>query len=84
MIQEVKLAKIGLTMETGTITQWYKQEGDLVKEGEPFFEVETDKATQTVESFVTGYVRKLLAKPGDEVPVNAVIALVGDREDVLP
>jgi pyruvate dehydrogenase E2 component (dihydrolipoamide acetyltransferase) len=84
MIQEVKLAKIGLTMETGTITQWYKQEGDYVKEGEPFFEVETDKATQTVESFVTGYVRRLLAKPGDEVSVNAVIALVGDREDALP
>ncbi len=84
MIQEVKLAKIGLTMETGTITQWYKQEGDFVKEGEPFFEVETDKAIQTVEAFVTGHVRRLLVKAGDEVPVNTVIALVGGLEDPLP
>jgi pyruvate dehydrogenase E2 component (dihydrolipoamide acetyltransferase) len=84
VLQQVKLAKIGLTMESGTIVRWFKQEGDFVKEGEPFFEVETDKATQTVESFVTGYVRRILAKPGDEVPVNAVIALVGALEDELP
>ena len=84
MIQEVRLTKIGLTMETGTIVQWFKHEGDFVKAGEPFFEVETDKATQTVESFVTGWVRKLLVEAGTEVPVNTVIALVGEREDPLP
>jgi len=81
MIQEVKLVKIGLTMETGTIVQWLKKEGDYVKEGEPFFEVETDKTTQTVESFISGYVKKLLVQPGTEVPVNTVIALIGDLGD---
>jgi pyruvate dehydrogenase E2 component (dihydrolipoamide acetyltransferase) len=76
MLIEVKLAKIGLTMETGTIVRWLKAEGDLVCEGEPFFEVETDKALQTVESFLTGRVKRLLAQPGEEVAVNAVIALM--------
>jgi pyruvate dehydrogenase E2 component (dihydrolipoamide acetyltransferase) len=84
MIQEVKLAKIGLTMETGTIVQWFKKEGEYVKEGEPFFEVETDKTTQTVESFVTGYVKKLLVETGSEVKVNTVIALIGDEGDTVP
>jgi pyruvate dehydrogenase E2 component (dihydrolipoamide acetyltransferase) len=84
MIQEVKLVKIGLTMETGKITLWHKKEGEYIKEGEPFFDVETDKATQTVESFHTGYVKRLLVSAGEEVPVNTAIALIGDRDDPLP
>ncbi len=83
MIVEVKLAKIGLTMETGTIVQWLKKVGDPVAVGEPLVEVETDKTTQTVESFAAGYVKKLLAQPGDEVPVNTVIALIGDEGDTV-
>jgi pyruvate dehydrogenase E2 component (dihydrolipoamide acetyltransferase) len=81
MIRDVRLARIGLTMESGTIVRWLKREGDYVREGEPFFEVETDKTTQTVEAFVTGYVRRILAQPGTEVLVNAVIALVGEPGD---
>ncbi|MGA2380516.1 MAG: biotin/lipoyl-containing protein [Spirochaetia bacterium] len=84
MIREVKLLKIGLTMQSGTITKWYKQEGDQVQEDEPFFEVETDKATQTVVSLETGIVKKLLVQAGEEVPVGTVIALVGDRNDLVP
>lgn len=84
MIQEVKLAKIGLTMETGKIVLWHKQEGDYIEEGEPFFDVETDKATQTVESFHTGYIKKLLVQPDEEVSVSTTIALIGDKDDPVP
>jgi len=83
-MQEVKLVKIGLTMESGTIVKWYKSVGDLVTQGDPLFEVETDKATQTIESFHTGYLRKILVAEGTEIPVNTVIALIGEKDEQGP
>nr|NIQ18230.1 biotin attachment protein [Candidatus Aenigmarchaeota archaeon] len=69
MIKEVLMSKLGLTMETGTIVSWLKSEGDMVQKGEPLFEVETDKATQVINSFHTGYLKKILVPEGEEVPV---------------
>ena len=60
MLNAIKLAKVNLTMETGVIVNWFKNEGDFVKQDEPIFEVETDKATVVVESFYTGYLKKII------------------------
>ena len=83
MIREVKLVRIGLTMETGILVGWLKEEGDFIKEGEPLFEVETDKITTVVESFHTGYLKKILVQPGEEVPVDSLIAFIGEKDDDL-
>jgi pyruvate dehydrogenase E2 component (dihydrolipoamide acetyltransferase) len=83
MIKEVILAKIGLTMETGTILKWLKKEGDYVEQGDQLLEVETDKVTTVVEAFHPGYLKKIIQKEGSEVPVNAVIAYVGEKDDDL-
>jgi pyruvate dehydrogenase E2 component (dihydrolipoamide acetyltransferase) len=83
MIKEVILAKIGLTMETGKILSWLKKEGEYVKQDDPLFEVETDKVTTVVEAFHTGYLKKIVVKEGEEVPVNTVIAYVGEKDDTL-
>jgi pyruvate dehydrogenase E2 component (dihydrolipoamide acetyltransferase) len=83
MIKEVILAKIGLTMETGTILKWLKNEGDYVEQGDQLLEVETDKVTTVVEAFHPGYLKKIIQREGSEVPVNAVIAYVGEKDDDL-
>jgi pyruvate dehydrogenase E2 component (dihydrolipoamide acetyltransferase) len=84
VINVVKLAKIGLTMETGTILKWLKSEGDYVQQDDPLLEVETDKSVNTVESFYTGYLKKILVQEGEEVPVETVIAYIGDQDDEVP
>ena len=84
MIRKVKLAKINLTMQTGTIMRWIKKEGDRVERDEPLLEVETDKAVNTVESFYGGYLKKILVAEGQEVPVDTLIAYIGDLEDEVP
>jgi pyruvate dehydrogenase E2 component (dihydrolipoamide acetyltransferase) len=84
MIRKVKLAKINLTMQTGTIVRWLKNEGERVERDEPLLEVETDKAVNTVESFYAGYLKKILVPPGQEVPVDTLIAYIGEKEDELP
>ena len=69
------------SMTEGTLAKWLKQEGDAVKEGEAIAEVETDKATMPLESFHTGFLVKIIAAPGDKVPLNTRIALIGAAKD---
>ena len=78
MLQEVLLPRLGQTVESAIIENWQVKEGDTVKKGDILLEITTDKATLEVESFVQGTVLKLYAEPGDEVPVEAVIAYVGE------
>ena len=66
-----KLPDIGEGIQEGEIVRWLKQQGDAVKEDEPFVEVMTDKATVELTSPRTGILAKLNFKEGD-------IAKVGD------
>jgi pyruvate dehydrogenase E2 component (dihydrolipoamide acetyltransferase) len=75
-IKEVILPKLGQTMESGTIIEWLKQEGDPVQRGEVLFTVESDKATLEVESPTKGYLRKILVPAGEERPVLVPVALI--------
>mgnify|MGYP000046630836 CR=1 FL=1 len=50
MATKVIMPKQGLQMTEGTITQWLVQEGGKCVEGEPLFEMETDKLTITMDS----------------------------------
>ena len=50
MAVNVTMPKWGLTMKEGRISKWFKSEGDTIQKGEPFFEVETEKITNVVES----------------------------------
>jgi pyruvate dehydrogenase E2 component (dihydrolipoamide acetyltransferase) len=84
MIQQVLMPKLGQTMEEATVEKWHKNEGDRIERGDVLLEITTDKATLEVESYVTGTVRKILAAEGVTLPVNALIALVGEPTDPLP
>ena len=84
MLKEVLLPRLGQTMEEGTIEKWHKAEGDTVQKGEILYELTTDKATLEVESFADGVVKKILVPEGETVPVNELIALIGEEQDELP
>jgi len=78
LLQEVVLPRLGQTVEEAVIENWVVKEGDAVKKGDVLLEITTDKATLEVESFVEGTVLKIYAESGEEVPVEAIIAYVGD------
>ena len=78
MAHEILLPKQGNTVESCIIIDWAVSEGDTVTEGQKLCEVETDKATFEVESTASGTVLKLLYGAGDEAPVLAPIAVVGE------
>jgi len=83
MVREVIMPKVGLTMQTGIIERWIKKEGDYIEKGEPIFEVSTDKTNIEVEATEAGYLKKIVAYEGQEIPVNEVIAYIGDKDEEL-
>ncbi len=81
---EVILPKMGETMETGTIEKWLKKEGDHVEKGEILYEMATDKVSLEVESYNSGYLRKIIKGEGEEVPIMEVVAYIGEKDEPLP
>ena len=81
MLKEVRMPDLGTTVEELKIIRWLKQPGDPVKRGEPLLEVETDKATMEVESYLEGYLKKIEAPEEAEVVAGDIIAYIGALED---
>ena len=71
MAIDITIPRLGWNMDEGVFVAWLKNEGDLVKAGEPLFSLETDKAVQEVESLDSGALRVLSSgpKPGDTVAI---------------
>lgn len=67
------------TMEEGVIAVWHKKVGDKVESGELMAEIETDKATMDYESYNDGTVLYLGAAEGEAVPVEGILAIVGEE-----
>lgn len=84
MAIEVIMPKAGSEMVEGEIVKWFKQEGEEVKAGEPLLEIVTDKVNMEVEAEASGVVLKILAQPGDIVPVVQTIAWIGQAGEAVP
>ena len=70
-------------MEEGVIASWLKKVGDTVESGDILAEVETDKATMELESFEDGTLLHIGVEESDSVPVDGVIAIIGEEgEDI--
>ena len=81
MATEIVMPKLGLTMESGTVSAWLVEEGKAVKKGQALLEIETDKVTMEVEAQVDGILRKILVEAGKEVPVSEVIGVVAAADE---
>ena len=75
----VLMPKMSDTMTDGVIAAWHKKVGDSVKSGELLAEIETDKATMEYESYNTGTLLYIGADAGKAVPVNGVLAIIGEK-----
>ena len=77
---DVTLPQLGETVTEGTITQWFKNVGDVVNADEPLFEVSTDKVDTEVPSPVSGVITEIRVAEGDTIDVGTVVAIVSDGE----
>ncbi|HET8976940.1 MAG TPA: dihydrolipoamide acetyltransferase family protein [Solirubrobacteraceae bacterium] len=81
MATEIVMPRLSDSMEEGTVLQWFVAEGDAVAEGEPLVEVETDKASVTYESEVSGTLLSIGVPAGASAAVGATIAVVGAAQE---
>jgi 2-oxoglutarate dehydrogenase E2 component (dihydrolipoamide succinyltransferase) len=79
MAVKVVMPRLTDTMLQGVISEWLRKEGDEVREGEPLYAVETDKASVEVTSSATGVLLKILVPQGDSVEVGGAVAIIGSR-----
>ena len=76
----VLMPKMSDTMNEGVIAAWHKKVGDTVKTNELLAEIETDKATMEYESYNAGTLLYIGAEAGKAVPVNGVLAVIGEKD----
>ena len=81
MAEIIIMPKLGFNMDEGKLVEWYKNEGDAVKKGEPLFSVETDKTNMDIEATGDGVVKALLINAGDKIPVTLPIAVVAGADE---
>ena len=84
MATPIKMPDLGTTVEVVTLVAWLKQVGEPVKRGEPLCEVETDKATDQLESAAAGVLLRQVVPAKSEVRSGTVIAYIGAPGEVIP
>ena len=81
MATEIVMPKLGLTMESGTISNWLVAEGDEVKKGQALLEIATDKVTMEVEAQADGILRKIIVPAGVDTPVSQTIGVIAAADE---
>ncbi|MEO7635543.1 MAG: biotin/lipoyl-containing protein, partial [Sphingomicrobium sp.] len=74
------MPKWGIEMSEGMIGEWMAAEGKPFSRGQVLALIETDKITNEVEAEADGKFVRILAQPGETLPVGALLAVYGDDE----
>lgn len=79
MAEVILMPKMSDTMEEGVIASWLVKVGDNISSGDILAEVETDKATMELESYVDGVLLYIGVEEKEAAPVDGVLAIVGEE-----
>ncbi len=74
---EMKVPSPGESITEVQISRWLKKDGDYVEKDEELCEVDSDKATLTLNAETSGAI-KILAKEGDTIKVGSVVCTIDD------
>ena len=70
------MPQLGETVTEGTLTRWLREVGASVTEGDPLFEVATDKVDTEVPAPATGTLSEILVGEGETVDVGTKLAVI--------
>ena len=77
---KVTMPKWGLSMVKGTVNDWVVEEGEEVEKGQELVEIETDKIANVLESPGEGVLYRIVAQPGEVLPVSALLGVITQGE----
>jgi len=85
MLIDVVMPQLGESVVEGVVVKWLVEPGQLVAKDQPLLEISTDKVDAEIPSPSAGRVAQILVKPGETVPIQAVLAkLETDQAASLP
>jgi 2-oxoglutarate dehydrogenase E2 component (dihydrolipoamide succinyltransferase) len=76
---KITLPKLGESILSATVVQWFKKPGDRIERDEPLLEVSTDKVNSEIPSPVAGILQEILAHPDQELQVGEPLALLSSK-----
>ena len=77
MPTEVKLPHLGESIDSAVVVAWYRSTGDAVKRGDELADLETDKATLSLEAPKSGVLLAIVADEGQTVYIGDLLAVIG-------
>lgn len=81
---DVIMPQLGETVDSGTLVTWLKKVGDSVKQGDPLFELETEKVTTEIPAPADGVLAEILVAAGQNVKVGSRLAVISSQESPPP
>lgn len=84
MVKKIIMPSGGQTTDEMQILRWNKNVGDHLEIGDILFEIETDKASLSVESFVAGTLLAIKYGEGEIVKTGEIVAYIGDEGENMP
>ncbi len=78
MANFILMPQMGVSEESALLANWLVKEGDVIKEEQPLFDLETGKSSFQELSKYSGTVLKILVEAGNEVAVGAPVAVIGE------
>ena len=75
MPSEIKVPNAGESITSAVIAAWHKADGSAVQPGDVLVTIDTDKVSTELTAEAAGTL-KIIAQPGEEVPIGAVIGTI--------
>ncbi|WP_373091414.1 biotin/lipoyl-containing protein [Zhongshania sp.] len=75
MSVDIIIPKVGFASSDGTLVKWHAEDGAQVNEGDPLYDLETDKSVQEIFSPASGTL-KIIGTEGEEYKVGEVVGVV--------
>ena len=68
----LRIPKAAVSMQTGTIAEWLVEDGAVVTEGQPIYNLEIEKTLVEIEAPASGVLRQI-AEAGKSFSVGEII-----------
>lgn len=79
----VRMPKLGVEMEQGSVLEWHASEGESIEAGELIAEIESEKTQAEVQAREAGVLRRILMAVGDEGPPGSAMGIVADPDESI-